>query len=205
MEADGGHVCSNVKRKNNRRKTWHVSLLLMWCHQTVRETRQSSLSWKGDSGYWIGDILAKNTVLKSLLQIRLQSLLDTYFLLLCFFFFLKVFTALALGGILSHCETPEGLHGWENVTRASIKTVVSRKQMKTPLWVNYSFNISTRHWFFFFVLKVFITESMRICREAPGDRRQFSLAQGCSDRISREWDRRPRHQQNPGLPLLSRS
>lgn len=39
-------------------------------------------------------------------------------------------------GILSVCESPERLHGLENV---SIDTVVRSKRVKLPAWVNYPF------------------------------------------------------------------
>lgn len=49
-----------------------------------------------------------------------------------------------IGGILSICETPEQLHGLENVAGAQIHKAVSSKRVKYQFLVNYPFNNSKR-------------------------------------------------------------
>lgn len=57
------------------------------------------------------------------------SSMETLHVLLVFF----LSVVLALCDILSICDTPERLHGLENVTRVSMDTVASSKQVKMTI------------------------------------------------------------------------
>lgn len=56
----------------------------------------------------------------------------------------QAFIVLAVSGILSLCETPEGLYGLENVTRDPINIVVGRKRAKLKCWSE----LSLQNYFF---------------------------------------------------------
>lgn len=167
-DAHGSHglECKKQTSKEPAEEQQHVSILLVWCHQSVWKILKSNLCQNSDVNgttlAWIQDsreatmsILAKNMALKLLFsgQSRLQHLPETWIMLHKQYRDMLSFSSVVFfnGGVLGHhrfsfggifplCEIQECLCGLENLTRVFLTS--SRTWVNFQLWVNYDFKNS---------------------------------------------------------------